>query len=109
MFPALWDPDPNKINDRGQIVGIYSTITNGTTRSQHGLSLGRRRLHHRSMSPALPARLRDIDNHGRIVGEYLDAAGIFHGFLRDPGGTFTTIDVPGATRRRSSASTMRAR
>ena len=39
----------------------------------------------------------DIDNHGQIVGEYSDASGIFHGFLRDASGNFTTIDVPGAT------------
>ena len=27
----------------------------------------------------------------------MDAAGVFHGFLRAPDGAFTTIDIPGAT------------
>jgi uncharacterized membrane protein len=45
---------------------------------------------------ALHTQPGDIDNAGRIVGEYQDAAGMFHGFLRDPSGAFTTIDVPGA-------------
>jgi hypothetical protein len=39
----------------------------------------------------------DIDNHGRIAGQYLDASGMFHSFLRDARGGFTAIDVPGAT------------
>src|ERR1700685_1332458 len=31
-----------------------------------------------------------------IVGFYADANGAFHGFLRSPSGTFTTLDAPGA-------------
>jgi hypothetical protein len=46
---------------------------------------------------ALHTQAVDIDNHGRIAGEYQDAAGIFHGFARDLSGTFTTVDVPGAS------------
>ena len=37
-----------------------------------------------------------INDAGQIVGEFQDARGI-HGFLRTSSGTFTTIDVPGAT------------
>ena len=37
-----------------------------------------------------------MNNSGQIVGYYLDSAGTSHGFLRSAGGTFTTIDVPGA-------------
>ena len=33
---------------------------------------------------------------GAITGYYLDAIFLNHGFLRDPDGRFTTIDVPGA-------------
>jgi probable HAF family extracellular repeat protein len=36
-----------------------------------------------------------INNPGQIVGSYLDAGGVEHGFLRS-GGSFTTIDAPGA-------------
>ena len=32
-----------------------------------------------------------------IIGCYLDASGVTHGFLRTPSGSFTTIDVPGST------------
>jgi probable HAF family extracellular repeat protein len=37
-----------------------------------------------------------IDEHGEIVGNYVDAGGAYHGFRRDRRGRFTTIDVPGA-------------
>jgi predicted membrane protein len=37
-----------------------------------------------------------IDSRGAIVGWYLDAGNVNHGFVRDPDGTITTIDVPGA-------------
>jgi hypothetical protein len=31
---------------------------------------------------------------GVITGDYVDASGATHGFLRTPSGTFITIDVP---------------
>jgi YD repeat-containing protein len=39
-----------------------------------------------------------INNLGQIVGSWTDADvdATYHGFLRDPGGRITTIDVPGA-------------
>jgi hypothetical protein len=33
---------------------------------------------------------------GSIVGDYLDASNVYHGFLRTPDGAFTTFDIPGA-------------
>ena len=38
------------------------------------------------------ALLRD----GTIMGNYLDADNLSHGFLRNRDGTFTTFDAPGA-------------
>ena len=38
----------------------------------------------------------DINSSGVIVGEYLDANGVFHGFLRAPDGDITPFDAPGA-------------
>jgi uncharacterized membrane protein len=35
-----------------------------------------------------------INDHGQIVGYYLDACGTFHGFVRDKKGVFTNIDHP---------------
>ena len=37
-----------------------------------------------------------INDLGVITGEYLDANGFGHGFVRSPEGQFTTFDVPGA-------------
>jgi len=38
-----------------------------------------------------------INGAGQIVGSFVDTSSLYHGFLRDAGGTFTTIDIPGAT------------
>src|SRR2546426_2696756 len=37
-----------------------------------------------------------INPAGAITGYYLDANGVFHGFLRAPDGSVTTLDAPGA-------------
>jgi len=37
-----------------------------------------------------------INPAGAIAGTYIDRDNVMHGFLRDPDGRFTTIDVPGA-------------
>ena len=37
-----------------------------------------------------------INNFGVIAGTYLDANGVFHGFVRSPEGKFTTFEVPDA-------------
>jgi hypothetical protein len=37
-----------------------------------------------------------INNFGKIAGNFVDADGAYHGFLRDRRGRFTTIDMPGA-------------
>jgi hypothetical protein len=37
-----------------------------------------------------------INEEGAITGTYSDVNGAFHGFLRAPDGTFTTLDAPGA-------------
>jgi hypothetical protein len=38
-----------------------------------------------------------ITANGTIIGNYTDASGVQHGFVRTPAGTFANIDVPGAT------------
>jgi len=37
-----------------------------------------------------------INSQGEIMGQYQDENYLYHGFLRAPDGTFTTIDSPGA-------------
>jgi probable HAF family extracellular repeat protein len=38
-----------------------------------------------------------INERGQIVGSYADSRGMTHGFLLEKNGSFTRIDVPGAT------------
>ena len=46
-------------------------------------------------APGSVATFTDFVNAaGAVVGSYIDADGIFHGFIRDPDGSFTTIDLP---------------
>ena len=35
-----------------------------------------------------------VNAAGAVVGSYIDADGMFHGFIRNPEGSFTTIDLP---------------
>jgi hypothetical protein len=37
-----------------------------------------------------------INPEGEISGQYVDNSGVFHGFVRSPGGTIHTFDAPGA-------------
>ena len=36
-----------------------------------------------------------VNAAGAVVGSYVDADGMFHGFMRHPDGSFSTIEVPG--------------
>lgn len=38
-----------------------------------------------------------VNDSGAITGHYADASGLYHGFLRSPGGEFFTFDAPGAS------------
>ena len=101
---------PNRINDRGQIVGSYSTITTGNHAfPTRGYLWDRGEVTLIDVPGALHTAANDIDNQGQIVGYYVDAEGIGHGFLRDRSGTFTTIDIPGAIATAIRASTNAAR
>jgi probable HAF family extracellular repeat protein len=86
-----------KINDRGQMVGTYSTLTNKNHAfPTRGFLLDRGVITLVDVPGAQHTVPYDIDNRERIVGHYVDADGIGHGFLRDRHGNFTTIDPPGA-------------
>jgi probable HAF family extracellular repeat protein len=97
-----------KINNRGQIVGVYSDTSRdlgdrpdsdptaptyklrGFLRDQHG------RFTRLDFPGARSSQAFGINDRGQVVGEYKDSAGRFHGYLWDRG-RFETIDVPGAT------------
>jgi hypothetical protein len=100
------------LNDRGQIVGAYVDADG----RGHGFLLDKRRGARRDegvfttidhpdagSEPGTGTLAFGINNRGRIVGAYLDAGSMAHGFVRDKGrgarrdeGVFTTIDFPGA-------------
>lgn len=48
-------------------------------------------------SPNQGTQASGINDAGTIVGNYIDATGITHGFMRGSSGVFTTIDVSDAT------------
>jgi uncharacterized membrane protein len=92
------------VNDRNQIVGFYPDAE-GTF---HGF------LYHKGRFTTIdPPGASDsartgacdgkgfaasaafgIDNHGRVVGQYVDAAGVLHGYLWKRKRGFTTLDPP---------------
>ncbi|HUL19286.1 MAG TPA: hypothetical protein VLV29_08480, partial [Steroidobacteraceae bacterium] len=45
----------------------------------------------------ISARSININNRGTVTGNYVDSSNVSHGFLRGPGGEFTTFDAPGAS------------
>jgi len=45
-------------------------------------------------SAPVPQQPYSINDFGKIVGDYIDASGIFHGYEMDVGGKFTPLEVP---------------
>ena len=94
------------INDRGVVVGYYSTPPNGDPAGfvyQDG-SLTTLVIPGAGGDPNPPslgvnflAEVMHINNHDLAVGDYGDANGFVHGFLRQPGGQITYLpNIPGA-------------
>ena len=87
---------PQKITDRGVIVGIYldsSGVSRGFTRSRDGTFSAP------IVEPNDTGNLteaRGINNSNTICGDYVGSDGAFHGFFLSDG-TFTEFDVPGST------------
>jgi len=86
---------PQKINDRGDVVGVYidsGGVTRGFVRFSDG-----------SFSAPIVdpndavgfSEGRGINNSRTVVGDYSDTDGNLHGFFLS-GGAFTGFDVPGA-------------
>ena len=87
--------EPQKINERGDIVGIFLDslgVSRGFVRSSNG-----------SFSPPIVdpndtvgfTEGRGINNRGTVVGDYATSDANNHGFFLS-GGTFTEYDIPGA-------------
>jgi hypothetical protein len=91
---------PESINDAGAITGHYIDVrdaTRGFLRSPGGEFTTVDAPGASSTAAfgygTLPESINDA---GAITGHYGDASGLYHGFLRGPGGKFTTFDAPGA-------------
>jgi probable HAF family extracellular repeat protein len=94
------------INDAGQIVGAFTKPDSAFATPDSGvqafLPRGFVRGANGAVTPfSLPGATNTtaINGRGQIVGTFADAYGKFHGFLRAPTGSVTSIDVPvaGAT------------
>jgi hypothetical protein len=83
---------PVKLNDRGQVVGLYVD-----DKGVHGFLWDDgdyRRIDVRGAAATIPF---GINNKGQIVGNYIDDDGVYHVFLRDRRGRVTTLrDAPGS-------------
>jgi uncharacterized membrane protein len=96
-FPGAKETEAARINDRGQIVGVYGeTQAAGGGFDARGFLFEHGRYTPIDVPDARSTSPSGIDNGGRIAGSYVDAGGAMHGFLRDTNGAITTIDVPGA-------------
>jgi uncharacterized membrane protein len=102
--PGSMGTNASKINNRGQIVGLYNDRSpdlgdrpdsvgpfslRGFLREPDG------RYIRIDFPGATSTQVLDINDRGQAVGEYIDQAGAFHGFMWERG-RITTLDVPGA-------------
>jgi uncharacterized membrane protein len=87
----------HKINDRGQVVGGFNTtdVSVGAPGTQ-GFLRGPRGLTRISVPGSMETQALGVNNHGVVVGEYVDVDGGFHGFGWKRG-RLTTIDGPGSS------------
>ena len=84
---------PLKVNDRGQVVGIYVD----RDEDLHGFLWDDGRYRTIDVQGAASTAVLGINNRGQMVGSYIDADGAYHGFLRDARGKVTTLpEAPGA-------------
>src|SRR5260370_42608514 len=87
--------EPSKINDEGDIVGIYldsSLVSRGFVRFNNG------KFSAPIVEPNDTGNLtegRGINNSRTVCGDYVGSDGNFHGFFLS-GGTFTEYDIAGA-------------
>jgi probable HAF family extracellular repeat protein len=91
-FPGAIGTAAFGVNDRGQIVGLF-TDAGGVT---HGFLLDKGVFTQIDAPGSTETQTTAINDRGQIVGLFFDAGGVSHGFILD-NGAFTQIDFPGAT------------
>ena len=92
-FPGASNTTPHKINDSGEIVGVYR-IANAEA---HGFTDNGGVLAAFNFPATFSTQANGINNQGEIVGRYrLTIGAAKQGFL-DNAGSFSTVDFPGAS------------
>ena len=97
-FPGAAGTAVYDVNDRSQIVGVYSNTDMNTGRAADRRSFlrdERGRFTTIQVPGSVQTQVFGINNRGQLVGEYLDGGGRFHGFVLDRG-RLTTLDVRGS-------------
>jgi uncharacterized membrane protein len=90
-MPGALVTRPFRINDRGQIAGHYVD-----DRGLHGFVWHDGEIETVDVPGAVATVLYGINNRGQTVGAYYGESDVaFHGFVREPDGRVTTVDVPG--------------
>ena len=87
-IPGALATAPSKINDRGQIVGIYSTNATNTKDPDaivHGFVLDHGTVTTIDVPGAALTQATGINNRGEVVGDYVDTAGVWHGYRTTAG------------------------
>lgn len=91
---------PEGINDAGAVTGHYTDlhdVTHGFLRAPGGEFITFDAPGAGSVAGAGFGTFPEgIDDAGAIAGHYTDADHVTHGFLREAGGEFITLDAPGA-------------
>ncbi len=89
------------INPAGEIVGTYvddNSVTHGFVRAPHGeiTTFDAPGAGTSAGQGTFTATVDGLNPAGWISGAMTDAQGVQHGFVRSPGGAFSTFDAPGA-------------
>jgi YVTN family beta-propeller protein/probable HAF family extracellular repeat protein len=98
-FPGAIETLPLGINNAGQIVGAYRTVTGSGLQQLHGFLLSNgsfQTIDYPGAGSTVPTvtMLWGINNSGAIVGNFEDNNQVYHGFEYSAG-NFVEIDYPG--------------
>jgi len=94
-FPGAIDTGVTGINAAGDLVGFWDTGVASPIGHGFVFSHGTFTSFDVPVTGATVTQANDINASGQIVGTYIDANGLLHGFLMGRG-AFSTIDFPGA-------------
>ena len=91
--PGSIRTSPSSSTRRGQVVGVIP----GCRQRPSRVRLEGGHLHHdRCARRATATSVIGINDHGEVVGTYVDATATVHGFVLSKKGVYTTLDVPDA-------------